>query len=306
MRRSMDWTVKDRRLMVCSYEPHSQAAEGAMPHLCEKEWKRLTSKRRWLSRIRAVLSGSFQEGGCRRRNWKDGVSQCSPTTLHIQLVICPERCTSFVFFRWTDELLCGEYKWVSRFEMGCLTTHWTVKRCVEEMSRLHGTACWRQYSSFAMKLSGVDAREDDAGVGRKYPFHVTEVSKASLMTALMRPVWGLRHQAGAQYPAVEWIGANVAVRSVLASSPQTEPAPARCLRGVTRDVSFLRSYSRCRGYLDVLFNVTPKNLGSEQKGRVWSLKFNFSSGLASLLRWKTADAVLWRWASDSKSGGVCL
>jgi len=41
-----------------------------------------------------------------------------------------------------------------------------------------------------------------------------------------------------------------------------------------------------------LSNVNPTYLGSEQKGRVSLLKLTFSSRLASLLRWKTADTVL--------------
>ena len=41
-----------------------------------------------------------------------------------------------------------------------------------------------------------------------------------------------------------------------------------------------------------LSNVTPRYLGSEQKGRVSLLKLAFSSRLASLLlRWKTVDTV---------------
>jgi len=38
-----------------------------------------------------------------------------------------------------------------------------------------------------------------------------------------------------------------------------------------------------------LSNLTPRYLRSEQKGRVSLLKLTFSSRLASLLRWKTAD-----------------
>jgi len=42
-----------------------------------------------------------------------------------------------------------------------------------------------------------------------------------------------------------------------------------------------------------LSNVTPRYLGSEQKGRVSLLKLTFSSHLVSLLlRWKTADTVI--------------
>ena len=48
------------------------------------------------------------------------------------------------------------------------------------------------------------------------------------------------------------------------------------------------------GLVSDLSNVTPRYLGSGQKGRVLLLKLTFSSHLASLLlRWKTADTVLW-------------
>jgi len=40
-----------------------------------------------------------------------------------------------------DELLCSGYKWVSRFEAPCICTRWMGERWVEQMSRLHGTAC---------------------------------------------------------------------------------------------------------------------------------------------------------------------
>ena len=65
----------------------------------------------------------------------------------------------------------------------------------------------------------------------------------------------------------------------------------RTLTPPHHDVSFLRSDSRCRRYVSDLSNVTPRYLGSEQKGRVSLLKLTFSSRLASLLRWKTADTV---------------
>jgi len=58
---------------------------------------------------------------------------------------------------------------------------------------------------------------------------------------------------------------RVAIHRVVAPAPQPEPTSR--LRSMTRDVSFLRSDSRCRRYMSDLFNVTPRNLGSEQKGR---------------------------------------
>jgi len=53
--------------------------------------------------------------------------------------------------------------------------------------------------------------------------------------------------------------------------------PASRLRSATRDVSFLRSDSRCRRYVSDLSNVTLRYLGSGQKGRVSLVKFTISS-----------------------------
>jgi len=57
-----------------------------------------------------------------------------------------------------------------------------------------------------------------------------------------------------------------------------QPEPASRLRSAARDFSFLRSDSRCRRYVTVLSNVTPRYLGSE-KDRVSFLKLTFISGL---------------------------
>jgi len=45
----------------------------------------------------------------------------------ILLVIRP-LCHTYVVVRKTDELLCGEYKWVSRFEAPCIYTRLTGER----------------------------------------------------------------------------------------------------------------------------------------------------------------------------------
>ena len=104
----------------------------------------------------------------------------------------------------------------------------------------------------------------------------------------MRWVGVLRHQTGAQCSAVECIKARVDIRRVVAPAPQ--PEPANHFRSATRDVSFLRSESRCRRYVSDLSNVTPRYLGSEQKGRFSLLYLTLSSRLVSLLlRWKAAD-----------------
>ena len=82
----------------------------------------------------------------------------------------------------------------------------------------------------------------------------------------------------------------MAIRNVVAPTPQPEPASR--LRRTTRDVSFLRSDSRCQWYVSDLSSITLRYLGSEQKGRVSLLHLTFSSCFASsLLRRKTADTV---------------
>ena len=52
-------------------------------------------------------------------------------------------------------------------------------------------------------------------------------------------VLALRPQTGAQYLAVEWIKASVAIRSVEASAPLL--VPANHLKSRTGDINFLRS-----------------------------------------------------------------
>ena len=104
----------------------------------------------------------------------------------------------------------------------------------------------------------------------------------------------------------------MAIRNVVAPAPQPEPASR--LKSATRDVSFLRSDSRCRRYVSDLSNVTPRYLGSEQKGRVSLLRLTLSSRLASLLRWKTADTVfvvlsfsfyVWRYSPSIAMSLLC-
>ena len=52
--------------------------------------------------------------------------------------------------------------------------------------------------------------------------HLVTVCKAYLITGLIRWVWTLRHQAGAQYSAVGWTRTNVAVCSVVAPAPSPQ------------------------------------------------------------------------------------
>jgi len=136
---SMDWTMKDNMvngLFFCA----------ATPYLCKQERECPTPVWRRLSRTQAVLEGSYR-----------GVSAGVQGPLYIPLVSRPVRRTSAVVVRWTDELLCGGYKWVSTFEIPCIPARWTGERWVEQTSRLHGTACLRQCGSFATKLVRFDA-----------------------------------------------------------------------------------------------------------------------------------------------------
>ena len=58
----------------------------------------------------------------------------------IPSVICPECHTSVVIVNWTDELLCGRYKWVVwQYETACIPTWWTNECLVEQMSSCHRT-----------------------------------------------------------------------------------------------------------------------------------------------------------------------
>ena len=49
--------------------------------------------------------------------------------------------------------------------------------------------------------------------------HPVTKRKTSLIGLSIRRVWALRDQPGAQYSAVEWTKARVAVQSILASEP---------------------------------------------------------------------------------------
>jgi len=123
-------------------------------------------------------------------------------------------------------------------------------------------------------------------LGRRHP---VTILKASLIAGSIRRVWVLRHQTGAQFSAVEYTRARVAVRNVVATAPQLEPASH--LKSATRDVIFLRNDSRYRRYVSDLSNVTPTYLGSGQKGRIylywqaktWQIHYNQSTEQRCLL-----------------------
>jgi len=141
-----------------------------------------------------------------------------------------------------------------------------------------------------------------AGVGRRHP---VTIRKASLMAGLVRQAWALRHQSGAQCSAVECTRAKVDFRRAVAPAPQPEAASR--LRSATRDVSFLRSDSRCRRYVRDLSYVTPRYLGSEKKAgfRCWSwlraqLTFSFVDVKMEGCRHRFCNAALsfevWRYS----------
>jgi len=193
--------------------------------------------------------------------------------LHIPSVIRPERRT-YAVVSWTDELLCGGYKWVYQFEAPCIPTQWTGEH--EQWSKCPGAMSRRAVNSVA------PLRPSSAGwlptrIGRLFARvwrrHPVTIRKVSFMVRSLWRVWALRHKTGSQYSVVEW--ARVAVCNVVAPAPQ--PEPANCLKSATRDANFLRSESRCRGYLSDLFDASPRYLGLEQKGRFSVLWLSFTT-----------------------------
>ena len=179
-------------------------------------------------------------------------------------MIRPKRRISVIVVRWTDEL-CSGYKRVSRFETPCIRTRWTGERWAEQVFKLHGTTCSASDSVAPLRRRSpgwlsVRMNRLSAGVERRHP---VTIRKEPLMAGLMRWVWELRHPAGGQYSAVDWTRVKVAVRNVVATAPQ--PEPARRLKFATRNVNFLLSDSRCKRYVSDQFKVAPRYLGSAQK-----------------------------------------
>ena len=70
-----------------------------------------------------------------------------------------------------------------------------------------------------------------AGIKCRHPVTICKV-------LLIRQVWTLRHQTGAQYSAVECNRSRMTVCRVVGLAPQ--PEPVNRLRSATRDVSFLQ------------------------------------------------------------------
>ena len=138
MGRSMDWTLEDDMvdgLFFCAtltgrrggHTPFVQA--GAETSDTSAEAVEPDPGSSWEGHSGRVGAGAGDE---------NAESCWAVHPFRIPLVIRPVHHT-YVVFRWTDEMLCGGYKWVSRFEAPCVCTRWTGKHWVEQMSRLHGT-----------------------------------------------------------------------------------------------------------------------------------------------------------------------
>jgi len=146
MRRSMDWTVKDNMvngLLLCATLTSHKRGHVTLVWV-EAETSvtgaEVVKPVGWQLIHTYADLGRAIPGRWMSMTWmKTCVSQCSPITLHS--IGHSPRAPPSVIVRWTDELLCGGYKWVSRFEMPCIPTRWIGERWVEQVSRLHGTAC---------------------------------------------------------------------------------------------------------------------------------------------------------------------
>ena len=157
--------------------------------------------------------------------------------------------------------MCLDLSWRTILLDGQVRAEWSRCPCFRGYRARDSVApLWRSPAGWMPARIG----RLSTGVGRRHP---VTIRKASLMAGSMRRVWALRHHTGAQYSAVvECTRAKVAVRKVVALAHQPESASR--LKRVTRDVNFLRSGSRCQRYVSDLFNVTPKQLGSEKKGGI--------------------------------------
>jgi len=127
---------------VCSSAPHWQATEGAIPHLCKQERKRPIPVRRRLSRTQALL-GRVIPGRCVPVSKMESRSVLQP----LRIICDPPRaqhswCCYQMSCCATGTNGCLDFR-----QAPCVYTRWVGERWVEQMSRLHGTACWRQCGS---------------------------------------------------------------------------------------------------------------------------------------------------------------
>ena len=252
---------------VCSSVPHSQATKEVLPHLCKQERKRPTPVWRRLSRTQAMFGRVTPRVGAIVRD--ENAESCGVVRpFRIPLVVRPVCRTYVVAARWTDELLCVGtngclyFRYCASALDGWMSSEWN--RCPCSMARRARDSVAPLGRSWAGWIPARIGRLF-ASIGRRYPVTIRE---ASWMVGSIRRVRALQHQTGVQNSAVECTRARVAVCRVVAPAPQL--APESCLRSATRDVSFLRSDSKCRRYVRDLSNVTSRQL-------------IFSSRLASLL-----------------------
>jgi len=136
--RSMDWTLEDNMvdgLFLCAtltgrrggHTPFLQA--GAEMSNTSAEAVKPDPGSSWEGHSGGVGAGVGDESA-------EACGVVRP--LRFPLVIRPLGRTYVVVVRWTDEMLCGGYKWVSQFEAPCVCTRWAGERWVEQTSRLHG------------------------------------------------------------------------------------------------------------------------------------------------------------------------
>ena len=208
-------------LTVCS-ALHSQAADEAIPHLYRQERKRPTPVWRRLSRTQALL-GRVILGVCVPvsgiKVWSlVGLSahsafhwwsaHCAARMLSEKLMSCCAAGTNG----------CLDLNCCAAVPDGRVSAEWS--RCPGSMARRPRDSVAPQRRTSAGWMPARIGRLS-AGVGRR---HLVTIHKASLMVGSIRRVWALWHQTGAQYSAVKWTRARVAVCNVVALAPQTEPA----------------------------------------------------------------------------------
>jgi len=238
---------------------------GGHTHLYRQDMKRPTPVRRRLSRTQALLGRVIPGGGADVRDenaescglfayftihWWSAHSAARMLVLSNELMSCCAAGTNgCVDMRRSAFALGGR---VSAEGSSCPDS--MARRARDSVAPLRRSSAGWMPPRIGRLSTGVRCR------------HPVTICKASLVVGSVRRVWALRHQTGAQYSAVQRTRARVAIRRVVAPAPQPEPASR--LRSATRDVNFLRSDSRCRRYVSDLSNVTPKYLGSRQKGRI--------------------------------------
>jgi len=119
----MDWTLKDSMvdgLFICA------TLTGCRGGLTSFVQTRAETPDTRAKAVKSDPGSSWEErsGGMGADVGDENVEYCRlDSPLHIPLVIRSGRCT-YVIVRGTDELLCGGYKWVSRFEAPCICTRW--------------------------------------------------------------------------------------------------------------------------------------------------------------------------------------